>query len=287
MTATLTHTLPLNKTRRTPLNWLMLGLAILVAVVMAAPFLLLVLNAFKTGADYSTNGPLAWPTSFTLDAFVSYLNRVDFPRALWNSILSSTIIAFAGTALALLASYAIGIGRIRANTVITALLLIATMVPHEALIYPLFYGAQATGLLNSIWSIIIVFIILWAAYGTYILSSVMSTFPREVLEAAAIDGAGRWRILWQVVFPIVRPTLSVLVVFIFIWSWNEFYIPLILLGDPASQTVPIALSTLRGQHSIDITVINAGSLLSLIPTLVFFLLFQRTISRGVTAGAVK
>ncbi|MBS5977377.1 carbohydrate ABC transporter permease [Actinomyces urogenitalis] len=273
--------------KRTALNWVMLGLAAMIAVVMASPFLLLVLNSFKTGADYSTNGPLAWPTSFTLDAFVSYLNRVNFPRALWNSILSSTIIAFASAALALLASYAIGIGRIRASTTITAILLIATMMPQEALIYPLFYGAQATGLLNSIWSIIAVFIVLWAAYGTYILSSVMSTFPREVLEAAAIDGAGRRRILWSVVYPIVRPTLTVLVVFIFIWSWNEFYIPLILLGDPASQTVPIALSTLRGQHSIDITVVNAGSLLSLIPTLIFFLLFQRTISRGVIAGAVK
>ena len=273
--------------KRTALNWVMQGLAAMIAVVMASPFLLLVLNSFKTGADYSTNGPLAWPTSFTLDAFVSYLNRVNFPRALWNSILSSTIIAFASAALALLASYAIGIGRIRASTTITAILLIATMMPQEALIYPLFYGAQATGLLNSIWSIIAVFIVLWAAYGTYILSSVMSTFPREVLEAAAIDGAGRRRILWSVVYPIVRPTLTVLVVFIFIWSWNEFYIPLILLGDPASQTVPIALSTLRGQHSIDITVVNAGSLLSLIPTLIFFLLFQRTISRGVIAGAVK
>jgi raffinose/stachyose/melibiose transport system permease protein len=279
--------LPVKRKRRTALNWVMLGVAIVVAALMAAPFLLLVLNAFKTGADYSTNGPLAWPTTFTLDAFASYLNRVDFPRALWNSILSSAVIAFAGTALALLASYAIGIGRIRANTAITAILLIATMVPHEALIYPLFYGAQATGLLNSIWSIIIVFTILFAAYGTYILSSVMSTFPHEILEAAAIDGAGRWRILWSIVYPIVRPTLAVLVVFTFIWSWNEFYIPLILLGDPSSQTVPIALSTLRGQHSIDITVINAGSLLSLIPTLVFFLIFQRTISRGVTAGAVK
>lgn len=286
MSATLTA-LPMNRKRRTPLNWVMLTVAFIVALIMAAPFLLLVLNSFKTGADYSTNGPLAWPTTFTLDAFVSYMSRVDFPRALWNSILSSTVIAFAGTALALVASYAIGIGRIRASTTITALLLIATMVPHEALIYPLFYGSQATGLLNSIWSIVIVFIVLWAAYGTYILSSVMSTFPREVLEAASIDGAGHWRILWQVVFPIVRPTLTVLVVFIFIWSWNEFYIPLILLGDPSSQTVPIALSTLRGQHSIDITVVNAGSLLSLIPTLIFFLIFQRTISRGVTAGAVK
>lgn len=283
MSATITHRTP----RRSLANWAMLVVAGIVALLMAAPFLLLVLNAFKTGADYSTNGPLAWPTTFTLDAFADYLGRVDFFRALWNSILSSTVIAFAGTGLALLASYAIGIGRIRSSTAITALLLVATMVPHEALIYPLFYGAQATGTLNSIWSIIIVFVVLWAAYGTYILSSVLSTFPREVLEAAAIDGAGRWRILWTVVFPIVRPTLSVLVVFIFIWSWNEFYIPLILLGDPASQTVPIALSTLRGQHSIDITVVNAGSLLSLIPTLVFFLLFQRTISRGVTAGAVK
>ncbi len=269
------------------MNWLMLALAVLVGVAMASPFLLLALNAFKSGADYSTNGPLAWPATFTFDAFTSYLARVDFFRALWNSVLSSTVIAFASTGLALLASYAIGIGRIRANTAITAILLIATMVPHEALIYPLFYGAQATKTLNTVWSIVIVFTLLYAAFGTYILSSVMSTFPRALLEAAAIDGAGRWRILWQVVFPIVRPTLSVLVVFTFIWSWNEFYIPLILLSDPASQTVPIALSTLRGQHSIDITVINAGSLLSLLPTVVFFFLFQRTISRGVSAGAVK
>ena len=286
MSTTATATVARHK-RRTALHWVMLGLALVVAIVMASPFLLLVLNAFKTGADYSTNGPLAWPSTFTFDAFTAYLGRVDFLRALWNSVFSSTVIAVGGTALALLAAYAIGIGRIRARTWITAVLLIATMVPHEALIYPLFKGAQETGLLNSVWSIIVVFIILFAAYGTYILSSVMSTFPREILEAAAIDGAGRWRILWRVVFPILRPTLTVLIVFIFIWSWNEFYIPLILLGDPASQTVPIALSTLRGQHSIDITVVNAGSLLSLLPTLVFFLIFQRTISRGVTAGAVK
>ncbi|WP_336629711.1 MULTISPECIES: carbohydrate ABC transporter permease [unclassified Microbacterium] len=286
-TSTLLNPTAFNKPHRTPMNWVMLGVAVLVAIIMAAPFLLLVLNAFKTSADYSTHGPLAWPTTFTFDAFTAYLNRVNFPLALWNSVLSSAVIAFAGTGLALLASYAIGIGRIKAHTAVTAILLIATMVPHEALIYPLFYGAQATRTLNTVWSIVIVFTILYAAFGTYILSSVMSTFPREVLEAASIDGAGHWRILWRVVFPIVRPTLSVLVVFIFIWSWNEFYIPLILLADPASQTVPIALSTLRGQHSIDITVVNAGSLLSLIPTLVFFLIFQRTISRGVTAGAVK
>jgi raffinose/stachyose/melibiose transport system permease protein len=273
--------------KKTPLQWALLAAAAAFALLMLSPFWLLVLNAFKSGTDYSANGPLAWPQSFTLDAFSSYLERVNFPVALGNSIVIATVVAFAGVAIALVSAYAIGVGRVKGSGVVVALLLISTMLPHEALIYPLFYGAQATGTLNTVWSVIIVFVVLQGAYGTYILASVMSTVPKELLEAAAIDGANRWQILWRVVFPVLRPTLSVLVVFFFIWTWNEFYIPLILLNDPGSQTVPIALSTLRGQHSIDVTVVNAGSLLSLIPTLVFFLIFQRTLSRGVTAGSLK
>jgi raffinose/stachyose/melibiose transport system permease protein len=270
-----------------PLPWILLGVALLVALVMLSPFWLLILNAFKTGADYSSGGPLALPKSFSLDAFASYLGLVNFPLAFWNSLVTSTLVAFLATGVSLLSAYAIGIGRVRGSSVLVAVLLLATMIPHEALIYPLFYGAQMTGTLNTVWSVIIIFTVLFAAFGTYLLGSVMGTFPKELLEAAALDGATRWQILWRVVLPVLRPTLSVLVVFFFIWTWNEFYIPLILLADQSAQTIPIALSTLRGQHSIDITVVNAGSLLSLIPTLVFFLIFQRTLSRGVTAGAVK
>ena len=273
---------PRNATR-----WLILAVAVVVAVIMLSPFLLMVLNAFKTSADYSTNGPIAWPQSFTIDAFTQYLGIVNFPRALWNSILISTVVAFVGTALALVSAYAIGIGKIKGSGPILALLLLATMVPHEALIYPLFYGAQATHTFNTVWSVTIVFTVLQAAFGTYLLASVMSTVPKSLLEAAAMDGASRWQILWRILLPVLWPTLSVLVVFFFIWTWNEFYIPVVLLADQSSQTVPIALSTLRGQHSIDITVLNAGSLLSLLPTLVFFLIFQRTLSHGVTAGSIK
>ncbi|RZT11748.1 carbohydrate ABC transporter membrane protein 2 (CUT1 family) [Kribbella sp. VKM Ac-2569] len=273
--------------RRRPLTWVVLVVAGLIALVMSSPFLLMVLNAFKTGDDYSSHGPIAWPRSFSLDAFSNYLSLVDFPVALWNSVLISTVVAFGGVALSLLSAYPIGVGRIRGSGPILAVLLLSTMLPHEALIYPLFYGAQATHTFNTVWSVVIVFVVLQGAFGTYLLASVMGTVPKEILEAAAIDGAGRWQILWRIVLPILRPTLSVLVVFFFIWTWNEFYIPVVLLADQSSQTVPIALSTLRGQHSIDITVLNAGSLLSLLPTLVFFLIFQRTLNRGVTAGAVK
>ncbi|SEB06062.1 carbohydrate ABC transporter permease [Leifsonia sp. 21MFCrub1.1] len=272
---------------RRPLRWLILAAAVLIALVMLAPLVLLVLNAFKTGTDYSAHGPLALPTSWSLQSFQDYLDRVDFLRALWNSVVISTLVALLGTLVSLLSAYAIGVGRVRGSTALLAVFLLATMLPQEALIYPLFYGAQATGTFNTVWSVIIVFTVLQAAFGTYLLSSVMSTLPPSLLEAAALDGAGRWRILWSVVYPVMRPTLSVLMVFFFVWTWNEFYIPLILLSDQSVQTVPIALATLQGQNSIDITSLNAGSLLSLLPTLVFFIIFQRTLSRGVTVGSVK
>jgi raffinose/stachyose/melibiose transport system permease protein len=275
------------KRRPRPLRWLVLAAAVVIALIMLAPLLLLVLNAFKTGADYSSHGPLAWPRAFSLEAFQQYLQRVDYLHALWNSVVISTLVAVLGTLVSLLSAYAIGIGRVRGSTMLLAVFLLATMLPQEALIYPLFYGAQATGTFNTVWSVIIVFTVLQAAFGTYLLSSVMSTLPKELLEASALDGAGRWRTLWSVVYPVMRPTLSVLLVFFFVWTWNEFYIPLILLSDQSVQTVPIALATLQGQNSINITALNAGSLLSLLPTLIFFIIFQRTLSRGVTAGSVK
>lgn len=278
---------PRRRPQRSRVRWLVLAAAVLLGLLVLAPILLLVLNAFKTSGDYSTHGPLALPTTFSLDSFAQYLHIVSYPRALGNSVAISALVAVLAAVLSLLSAYAIGIGRIRGSGLLLALFLLATMLPQESLIYPLFYGAQATGTFNTIWSVVIVFTVLQGAFGTYLLSSVTSTVPKELLEAAALDGAGRWRILTSVVFPILRPTLSVLVVFFFIWTWNEFYIPLVLLSDQSAQTVPIALATLQGQNSINITVLNAGSLLSLLPTLVFFLIFQRTLSRGVTAGSIK
>jgi len=113
------------------------------------------------------------------------------------------------------------------------------------------------------------------------------TFPKEVLEAAAIDGASRWQTLWRVIFPISRPTLSVLLIFFFIWTWNEFLIPLVFLVSNQNQTVPVALGVAQGEHIVDVTMQAASGLLGIIPAIVFFLIFQRTLTRGVTVGSVK
>jgi raffinose/stachyose/melibiose transport system permease protein len=273
--------------RRGPVRWIVLAAMVVVGLVMASPFLLLVLNSLKSEADYLRGGPLALPTEISFDAWTRYIDDVNYPVALGNSVVISGLVAVFGVTVALLAAYGLGIGRVRGNAAVVGVLLFATMLPQEALLYPLYYGADAVGLRNTVWSVIVIFTVLQGAFGTYLLASVMSTFPREVLEAAQLDGATRWQMLWRIVFPMLRPTLSVLLVFFFVWTWNEFLIPLVLLLDPSAQTVPIALASLKGQQTIDITELNAGSLLSLLPTLIFFLIFQRTLTRGVAAGSTK
>jgi raffinose/stachyose/melibiose transport system permease protein len=146
---------------------------------------------------------------------------------------------------------------------------------------------KEVGLYNNPWSVVIIFVVIQSAFGTYLLSSVYGTFPKEILEAAALDGASRWTTLWRVIVPISRPTLSVLVIFFFIWTWNEFLIPLTFLVDNSTQTVPVAISVLQGDRLMDVTTTSASALLGVIPTLIFFLIFQRTLTRGITAGAVK
>ncbi|MFI2704139.1 carbohydrate ABC transporter permease [Cellulosimicrobium composti] len=280
-------TRPDERYRRGVGRWFVLAAAVVVALLMLSPFVIMVLNAFKSPAEYSQDGPLSIPSELYLDGVQNFWTRTNFPQKLWNSVFISALVAVFGTLLSLLSAYAIGVGRIKGRLWIVTLFLVANMLPQEALIYPLFDMAQKVGLSNSPWSIIIIFTVIQAAFGTYLLASVLGTFPPALLEAAQLDGAGRWRILWQVVYPIVKPTLGVLMIFFFIWTWNEFFIPLVMLTTNDTQTIPIALASLQGDRMMDAPTTNAGALVSLIPALVFFLIFQRTLTRGVTAGAVK
>ena len=165
--------------------------------------------------------------------------------------------------------------------------LLVRVLPPVAFTIPLYIMFKKIGLYNSPWAIVIIFTVIQSAFGTYLLSSVYGTFPKSILEAATIDGASRWTIFRKIVFPISKPTLSVMLVFFFIWTWNEYMIPMAFLIDNSTQTIPIAVSSLTGDRLMDVTTTAAASLISIVPTLIFYLIFQRTLSRGITAGAVK
>ncbi|MBJ7577824.1 carbohydrate ABC transporter permease [Devosia sp. MC532] len=268
-------------------RWVVLTIITLLMLFTLFPFFLALSNAVKSGTDYAINGPLALPQSIDMTALTSFWQMSDFTRKLLNSAIISLAVATVGVLLSLFNAYAIGIGRVRGSRAILVVLLIGIMVPQESIVYPLYYMAKVAGLYDSQLAVIIICSVLQCAFGTYLLSSVLGSFPREIIEAAEMDGASRWQILWHVVVPVLRPSLMVLGTFFFIWTWNEFLIPLVMLVSNNNQTVSVAMALTRGQQTSDPTFQAAAALLGMAPTLIFFLIFQRTLTRGVAVGAVK
>jgi raffinose/stachyose/melibiose transport system permease protein len=259
----------------------------LFVLAFLAPFLIILVNSFKTSADYRANGSLSWPEQWNWSIIGDVWERVDFTQKLVNSIQISLGVVVIAVILALLNAYAIGIGRIRWRTAFLVFFLGVNVLPQEGLVYPIYYLFKEMGLYDGKLGYTILVGITYSAFGTYLLSSVFSTFPRELIEAASLDGAGRLTILWRIVLPMSWPTLSVMCVFFFVWSWNEFLYPLVLLISNDQQTVPLGLSVMQGQYTSDPTAMSAAALLGVIPMIVFFLIFQRSLTRGLTAGAVK
>ena len=256
-------------------------------LLMVAPFLVVALNAVKTPAEYAGHGPLSLPGGLYLRGIVDFWFRVDFGEKLWNSFLISISVAVLALLVSVLNAYAIGVGRLRGRVLFLMFFLLANLLPQEALVYPLYYLSKEVGLYNTRLVVVIIFTAIQSAFGTYLLSSVFRDFPRHLLEAAWLDGAGRWRVLWRVVVPTSWPTLSVLFTFFFIWTWNEFFLPLIFLISNDNQTVPVALGVLQGDRMMDATTTSASALLGIVPAVLFFLFFQRTLTRGVMAGSVR
>lgn len=273
--------------RRGPAAWLTLTALVIVTVAVLIPFALIALNAFKPPAQYSAHGPLSFPDGFYTGGIRTFWDTADFGRALWNSVLISGSVCVLAVLLSVLNAYALGIGRVKGRTWILGAFLIANFLPQEGLVYPLYDLAKEAGLYDTQLSVIIIFTVIQAAFGTYLLTSTLGGFPPELLEAARVDGANKWQTLLRIVVPISRPTLGVLFVFFFIWTWNEFFLPLVFLVSNQNQTVPVALGTLQGQHIMNPLTTSGAALLGVLPTVIFFLIFQRTLTRGVTVGAVK
>jgi raffinose/stachyose/melibiose transport system permease protein len=268
-------------------NTLVVIALVVLLVLMVGPLLLVLLNTFKTEAEYMQNGPMALPTTFTLENLITTWQKVDYTNKLLNSFYISLASALLALVLSLFNAFALGIGRLPGKTFFLIFFTIAITLPNEALIYPLYYMFKEIGLYDTRLSVILILATLNSAFGTYLLASVFSAFPRELTDAALIDGANKLQMLWRIVVPISMPALSVLFVFFFIWTWNEFFLPLIFLVSNSNQTVPLAMAMARGERGVVITTQSAAALLGVVPCILFFFLFQRTLTRGITAGAVK
>jgi raffinose/stachyose/melibiose transport system permease protein len=204
---------------------------------------------------------------------------------------SSTIVAVSvvvvASAFSLLAGYAFGLMRFRGAEVLFYVLLLGLMVPTEAIIVPLYYDLRDLKLTDTYWALILPQIGTSVAFGTFWMRAFFRTVPRSLIEAARLDGASTWFILWRVLLPLARPAVLTMVVLLFMWTWNEFLLALVMVSEEGLRTAPLGLSFFQGRNTSNLTLLAAGAVIVATPVVVLYVFLQRHFIRGMLAGAVK
>ena len=209
---------------------------------------------------------------------------MPFGRYLFNSAAVALVVTIGNVIFCFPVGYALARRRFRGRHLLYSAAAIVLMVPPYVLIVPMFTLIHRLGWYDTLWAITVPALV--HPLGVLLVKGAVSSVPTEVEEAAALDGAGPWRIVYRIVMPICRPTLAVLAVQVFWLTWNAFLFPFILTGDRA-RTLPVALAMFRGYQGVDRPHLFAAATLATIPVLIVFLFFQRQIISGLTAGAVK
>lgn len=210
-----------------------------------------------------------------------------FGEYMGNSVAVAVLVVAVAVTASILAGYALGAMRFRGSTAVFYVFLLGIMVPTEAFIVPMFFDMRALGLTNTIWGVALPQIAMSIAFGTFWMRAYFRGASRELIEAARLDGAGSWRILWQVLVPIGRPAILTLVLLTFMWTWNEFLIPLVMSPNGAVRTAPLGLAFFQGQYTQGTALLAAGAILVALPVVVLYIVLQRHFIKGMIEGAVK
>lgn len=261
------------------------GVAILLAVIALIPFLWMISTSFKSrGALMSI--PIEWiPENPTWDAYIKVFSKFPFAKTIANSLF----IAVSYTAITLLSSamaaFAFAKLRFTGSRVIFGGYLATMMIPTQVTMIPLFVIMTKLGLKDSYASVIMPSI--FRPFAIFLLVQQMRTIPEDLLAAARIDGAGVFQVFRKIALPLCIPSLATLSITTFMESWNDYLWPLLMLGDKNKMTLPIALSTLNGQYGTEYNVLMAGSLVSMVPIIVIYIIAQRQFKSGMMAGGIK
>lgn len=210
-----------------------------------------------------------------------------FGRSLGNSLIIAAIVVTSAVTLSVLAGYAFGTMRFPGSTVLFYVFLLGLMIPTEATVIPLFFDLRTVGLTDTYAAIALPQIAQSVAFGTFWLRAQFRSMPESMLEAAAIDGAGPMRTLLRIVAPASVPALTTLVVLVFMWTWNEFLIALLMAPGGSLRTAPLGLANFQGQYTAETALLSAGAVIVALPMVIMFLFLQRHFIRGMLEGAVK
>lgn len=267
---------------------LALWLSLLVfALLWIAPFVFIVFTSLKSSGEITSSGAFAFPQELRPENYGVAWSRGGFSRSFFNSVLVSAIKVPLGIAIAAIAAYALARIPGRFNKAIFLLIVFGTMIPFQVMLAPIFTMVNGLGLTNSYIGLILPYLAFGVPFQVFILHSFFRGVPKELSEAALIDGAGHFTIFRRIFLPISLPILAALFILDFVSTWNEFAMALVIMQDQSKWTLPLGLMSFQGQFSSEYGQLNAAIVITVLPAVLVYLIFQRYFVSGLAAGAVK
>lgn len=275
------------KTKKLNINHLIVHLILLAGVaVVVFPFLWMILTSFKTSGEAMKIPPTIFPEKFVTTAYHTIVSSaIPFGTVYMNTIISTVVTTIVQIAFCSMAGYAFGIIDFPFKNAIFVLILSVLMVPGQIFLIPQYQIIQKMGLLDTIPALFMPN--LFSAFGTFLLRQFFMSLPKELEEAAIVDGCGRFRIFGQIMLPLVKPGIVALAIFTIKFAWNDFMWPLIVNTSMEKMTLGPALSTLQGQYTTEYPMQMAGAVLAVVPLIVIFFLFQKQFIEGVAQSGIK
>jgi len=253
------------------------------AAIVLLPLLLVLGNTMRTSRQIFKE-PAGLPTSINFDSYVRAWQEANFNVFFFNSLMITVASVVLATAVSALAAYILGRYTFTGSKFLSAFFMAGLMLPFRLAIVPLFLMLNDMGLVDNRWGLILVYAATGIPFSVFILSSFFRQLPKELSEAARIDGAGEFRIFAQVMLPLVRPALATVTVFQFVPLWNDFFFPLVLLRDTKKWTLAVGMTRFFGEFQTDWSTLFAGLVITTLPLIILFLLATKQIIAGLTAG---
>jgi multiple sugar transport system permease protein len=249
------------------------------------PFIWMISASFMSDGQSTVYPPSFYPAPFTIIQYNKLFIRLDVAKNLFNSIFVSVSVTFVSLFFNSLAAYAFAKYRFRGRDSLFKLLLSSMIIPAQVTMLPLFLMLKTMGLINTYMAIIIPGMA--NIFGIFLLRQYMFSIPDSLIEAARMDGATEFQIYRRVILPLCKPILVTLAIFTFLGTWNDFMWPLVALTDSSMYTLPVALANLMGEHAKDPELMMAGSVITILPVIIVFVILQRYYMQGIMLGAIK
>jgi multiple sugar transport system permease protein len=270
------------RSRPTAVDWLVFAVLLVGALLMCGPFIWMLSTSLKPMAEVFRFPPELVSAHPQPANYARIFTTIPFARALGNSVIVATSVTVLQLIVCSMAAYAFACLRFRGRDALFLVYLAALMVPSQVTLIPNFILVRNLGWIDTYQGLILPYA--FSSFGTFLLRQYMKTIPRELIEAARIDGASQLQIYAGIVLPLSLPALGALAIFTFVAQWNNFLWPLITTSKPEMQVTTVTLASLQGQFNTDWPLLMTGSVLAIIPMLVVFALGNRAFISGITTG---